>query len=91
MCLKYIPEKDEIDLGYRFIQSAWGKGYATEAAKHTLNHGFSTLHLKTIFGKAQSDNIASIHVLQKIGMQFVNEEMEDGFAIKVFTAVNGLV
>ena len=30
--LKYRPELDEIDLGYRLMQKAWGKGYATEAA-----------------------------------------------------------
>ncbi len=30
--LKYRPEVDEIDLGYRLMQKAWGKGFATEAA-----------------------------------------------------------
>ena len=35
--LKWIKETNEIDLGYRFKPAAWGKGYATEAAQHTLN------------------------------------------------------
>ena len=30
--LKTRPERNEIDLGYRFMKKAWGKGYATEAA-----------------------------------------------------------
>ena len=33
--LKYIKEKGIIDLGYRLLKSAWGKGYATEAAQYT--------------------------------------------------------
>src|SRR5262245_40954939 len=27
--LKYMPEENEYDLGYRFLQQHWGKGYAT--------------------------------------------------------------
>ena len=50
--LKYRPELDEIDLGYRLMQKAWGKGYATEAARHTLDHGFRVLDLKLITGRA---------------------------------------
>lgn len=30
--LKYLADKNEIDLGYRILQNEWGKGFATEAA-----------------------------------------------------------
>ena len=86
--LKYLEKQDEIDLGYRFLQIAWGKGYATEAAKHVLDHGFNRLHLSEITGKAHADNTASINVLQKIGMQFINDTMEDNCPIKVFRKTN---
>ena len=46
--LKARPERNEIDLGYRFIKSSWGKGYATEAAFASLNYGFNTLQLPRI-------------------------------------------
>ncbi|MEP7107693.1 MAG: GNAT family N-acetyltransferase [Ferruginibacter sp.] len=82
--LKYLKEYGEIDLGYRLRQSAWGKGYATEAAKHTLDYGFNKLHLREITGKAHVENIGSIKVLQKIGMQFIEEVVEDNCPIKVF-------
>ena len=36
--LKWLKENDEIDLGYRFMPSAWGKGYATELAKAILEY-----------------------------------------------------
>ena len=61
--LKYRPDVDEIDLGYRLMQNAWGKGFATEAAAKTLEHGFNSLNVKLITGRAHIENIASIKVL----------------------------
>ena len=84
--LKYLPDTGEIDLGYRFIKTAWGKGYATEAAKHTLAHGFDRLALKLITGRAHVENFASIRVLEKIGMQFVCEEMYHNSPVKTYTS-----
>lgn len=84
--LKYRPELDEIDLGYRLKRSAWGKGYATEAAKHTLDHGLNTLRLEKITGRAHIDNFASLKVLEKIGMQFYKEEIVDECPVKTYTA-----
>ncbi len=83
--LKYRPELDEIDLGYRFKKSAWGKGYATEAAKHTLDHSFNKLDLKLITGRAHIENIASIKVLEKIGMHFISEGIVDNCPVKTYT------
>ncbi|RLD28448.1 MAG: GNAT family N-acetyltransferase [Bacteroidetes bacterium] len=61
------------DIGYRFIPRFWGKGYATESALAVLDYGFNELNIKTIFGAAEVDNMASNIVLQKIGLQFINE------------------
>lgn len=84
--LKYRPELDEIDLGYRLKKNAWGRGYATEAATHTLNHGLNNLKLKIITGRAHVENIASIKVLEKIGMQFIRQETVDEYPVKIYTA-----
>ena len=70
------------------MQQYWGKGYATEAAQHTLNYGLNTLKLKLITGRAQTENIASLKVLEKIGMQLVKEEIVDNCPVKTFVAVN---
>ena len=61
------------DIGFRFIPCYWGKGYAFESSIANLNYGFKTLNIETIFGAAETENIASNKVLQKIGLQFVNE------------------
>lgn len=67
----------EIDLGYRYHKKYWGKGYATEAAKAVLDYGIS-LKLQNIIGRASILNSASVHVLQKIGLSFKEQYLEDG-------------
>lgn len=68
--LKYFPETNEVDLGYRFSKKHWGKGYATESSKAMLEYGFNTLNLKRIIAKAMPENVSSIKVMHKLGMTF---------------------
>lgn len=86
--LKYRPELDEIDLGYRLMQNAWGHGYATEAAQATLQYGFTKLNLTLITGRAHIENLASIKVLEKIGMDFIGEGIVDDCPVKTYCKAN---
>ena len=86
--LKYRPELDEIDLGYRLMQKAWGKGFATEAAQYSLEYGFTKLNLNLITGRAHIENIASIKVLEKIGMDFIGEGIVDDCPVRTYTKAN---
>jgi RimJ/RimL family protein N-acetyltransferase len=86
--LKYRPELDEIDLGYRLLQKAWDKGFATEAAQYSLDHGFNKLDLKLITGRAHIENLASIKVLEKIGMHFISEGIVDDCPVRTYTKAN---
>ena len=86
--LKYRPELDEIDLGYRLLQKAWGKGFATEAAQYSLDHGFNKLDLKLITGRSHIENLASIKVLEKIGMDFIGEAIVDDCPVRTYTKAN---
>ena len=89
--LKNRPERNEIDLGYRFIKNAWGKGYATEAAYACLNYGFKTLNLHRVVGRAMPQNIASLRVLEKCGMQYIGDEVVDDHPAKTYEAFNPLI
>lgn len=86
--LKNIPQRDEIDLGYRFKKEFWGKGYATEAAFACIKYGFEKLKLNRIIGRAIPGNIASLKVLEKCGMTFLKEETIDGYPAKTYEIFN---
>lgn len=68
--LAYLPEFNEVDLGYRFMPKYWGVGIATEASTAILQYGFYTLGLPRIIAIAMQDNIQSIRVIEKVGMVF---------------------
>lgn len=63
-------DNDETDIGFRFFEQEWNKGYATESALACLNYGFKELHLKCVIGRAMKTNIWSIRVLEKIGLEY---------------------
>ncbi len=68
--LKYSDDKDEYDIGFRFYKEFWNMGYASETAQKCIEFGFKDLKIQSIVGRAMEDNIASIKVLEKIGMTF---------------------
>ncbi|KAJ5191700.1 uncharacterized protein N7498_010685 [Penicillium cinerascens] len=61
------------EIGYLFHPSAWGKGYATEAARAFIQHFWKARpDLDTIEAKVDEANSSSRHVLNKCG--FVENE-----------------
>lgn len=57
------------ELGYWIGVPFWGNGYATEAARAMVAHGFADLQLHRIFASHFAGNKASASVLKKIGMR----------------------
>ncbi len=71
--LKFTSYTQEYDLGFRFHQRFWSKGFATETALKSLEYGFQSLNIDSIIGRAMSENTASIKVLEKVGMKKMGE------------------
>ena len=57
------------DLGYLLDRRYWGRGYATEAARAVLRYGFQELNLHRIYATCRPANVASWHVMEKLGMR----------------------
>lgn len=67
--LKFHPETNEVDLGYRFARKFWGQGFATESSLACIEYGMKELKLDRILAKVMPENIASIKVMLKVGMK----------------------
>ncbi|MEY9886568.1 ribosomal-protein-alanine N-acetyltransferase [Catenulispora sp. MAP12-49] len=65
------PDYRSAALGYCFEAAAWGQGYATEAARAVLRWAFDTLDLNRVQAEADTRNVGSARVLEKLG--FVRE------------------
>ena len=72
-----IPDGD-IELGYLFKRSAWGKGIATEACRRLLRFAFEDTPLDEVVGVVDIGNTASENVLLKCG--FLSEGMRRAYA-----------
>ncbi len=57
-----------VEVGWRLKQSAWGHGYATEAALAALAYGFHEGDLDEIVSMTATLNVRSQRVMQRIGM-----------------------
>jgi RimJ/RimL family protein N-acetyltransferase len=81
--LFFFPEingQPEIEIGYRLARSAWGKGYATEAACAVRDFAFASLGIKRLIAMIDPSNLASIRVAEKIGMKYEKEVMFEGYS-----------
>jgi ribosomal-protein-alanine N-acetyltransferase len=67
--LNHIRGESIIQIGFILGKAAWGQGFATEMGRAVLHYGFTELQLPRIAGMADVHNLASQHVLAKIGLE----------------------
>ncbi|WP_027005849.1 GNAT family N-acetyltransferase [Conexibacter woesei] len=58
----------EIEIGWDLAPHAWGRGYATEAARAVLARAFGEWSLDRVIAVIKHDNIASQRVAEKLGL-----------------------
>ena len=93
------PELNDKQEAVKFVyqglmKTAWGKGYATEAAKACLGFAFSELDLNEIYSFATINNKGSEAIMKKIGMNYIDtfnhpslinhKELEECLVYKVY-------
>lgn len=67
-----LPESVKAGIGWHYGHKYRGNGYATEAARELLYIGFGLNKVNEIHADCFADNLASIRIMEKIGM---NPEM----------------
>lgn len=67
----YNPDYRSASLGFCLAEAAWGHGYAPEASQALLQWAFETVDLNRVQAEADTRNVPSARVLEKLG--FVRE------------------
>jgi RimJ/RimL family protein N-acetyltransferase len=66
------------EIGYRFIEKHWGKGYATEAGKAFVDYAFNEMKVDALYAYADAGNENSRKILEKLGLRYVNSFEHEG-------------
>lgn len=77
---------DYPDIGFAYLPRYVGQGYGYEAAKAVFEYGLNELKLEKILGITNPRNIASIKLLEKLGLRYVKEtQSESGNVTLVYS------
>lgn len=66
------------EIGYRFMQKHWRKGYATEAGLAFVDFAFNEMKVEALYAYADTGNKGSRNILEKLGMRYVNSFEYEG-------------
>jgi len=61
-------EESGLEIFYSLAPGAWGRGYATEAARAVMEYGLGPLRLPEVLAEVDEGNIASVAVVKRLGM-----------------------
>jgi [ribosomal protein S5]-alanine N-acetyltransferase len=79
---------NEATLAFYLARSHWGRGLATEAGRSFIAHGFDQLGLTCIHAGVNTQNAASLRVLEKLGFSLVRTGEGGGNRWHDFELVN---
>ena len=66
--IKYLPEIELPEVGYRYLTEYWGRGIGTEAARACIEFARDDLKIKKLVALIIPENVASIKLAEKLGM-----------------------
>lgn len=69
--LHYLPQTNEVEIAWLYARSAWGKGFATEAASAIMRDGFERRRLDRIICLIDERNVRSMRVASGLGFAYL--------------------
>ena len=86
LCLlrPFDNETSKVELGYVLNQGYWGKGIASEMAIIMVSYGFTRTHAKEIVAVTTLGNTGSQKVLEKAGMERMDNFKREGKELAYF-------
>ncbi|MCL1899443.1 MAG: GNAT family N-acetyltransferase [Promicromonosporaceae bacterium] len=82
--IRPIPD-GRIELLYAYDPTAWGQGYATEAARAVLEYGRAHFEIDELIAMAYPANAASGNVIRKLGFTLMGQEEHFGAMLDVYS------
>lgn len=84
LCMQEVEGAPLPEVAYLVHRPHWGRGYATEAARGTLDHAFGSLAYETAISLVRPENLASRAVAARLGMQVRGSTTHAGLTHLVF-------
>ena len=83
--LKYWPQFGETELGWALRRDAWGNGYATEAARASVEWAFANFEMPYLTAMINRQNRRSIAVAERLGLRPTRDDELLGEPVVVYT------
>lgn len=73
-----------IDFGWRLGKDFWGRGFGYEASAAALYVGRESFGIEKITAQSYPENVGSIRIMEKMGMEPIGEDEEYGRALVIY-------
>ena len=70
--IEFLEDRTVGELGWIINKTEWGRGYAYEAAAAFMKYCSEKFGIKKYIAHADSENTASVRVMEKLGMKLVS-------------------
>lgn len=84
IAMEEIDNLNQPEIGFRLTPAYWGKGLATEATSMAVQYGLEQLKLPYLLGMVERANLASVRVLEKLGMEYRKETVFHGVRMDIY-------
>ena len=75
---RHFHTPPRLELLYGLHPSAWGCGYASEAARRAVRYAFEELGFERVIASTDAPHDVSVRVMERIGMRFFDRSLIDG-------------